>query len=83
MSFWLGVCDDLKSRGVEDILIICKDGLSGFSEAVKAVFPKTDYYISDYLFEELSDMKKLPVMLQSIMDADDWRSSQRRACGTT
>lgn len=83
MSFWLGVCDDLKSRGVEDILIICKDGLSGFSEAVKAVFPKTDYYISDYLFEELSDMKKLPVMLQSIMDADDWGSSQRRASGTT
>jgi len=41
-SFWLGVCDDLKSRGVEDILIACKDGLSGFSEAVKAVFPKTD-----------------------------------------
>jgi putative transposase len=41
-SFWLGVCDDLKSRGVEDILIVCKDGLSGFSEAVKAVFPQTD-----------------------------------------
>jgi putative transposase len=41
-SFWLGVCNDLKSRGVEDILIVCKDGLTGFSEAISAVFPQTD-----------------------------------------
>lgn len=41
-SFWLGVCTDLKSRGVEDILIACKDGLSGFSEAIGASFPKTN-----------------------------------------
>jgi len=41
-SFWLGVCNDLKSRGVEDILIACKDGLSGFSEAISAVYPKTE-----------------------------------------
>lgn len=41
-SFWLGVCNDLKSRGVEDILIACRDGLSGFSEAISAVFPQTD-----------------------------------------
>lgn len=41
-SFWLGVCNDLKNRGVHDILIACKDGLSGFSEAINTVFPKTD-----------------------------------------
>ena len=40
-SFWLGVCNDLKNRGVEDILIACKDGLSGFSEAINTVFPRT------------------------------------------
>ncbi|MEB1808782.1 MAG: IS256 family transposase [Bacillaceae bacterium] len=40
-SFWLGVCTDLKNRGVEDILIACKDGLSGFSGAINAVFPQT------------------------------------------
>lgn len=40
-SFWLGVCNDLKNHGVEDILIACKDGLSGFSEAISTVFPKT------------------------------------------
>lgn len=41
-SFWLGVCNDLRNRGVEDILIACKDGLSGFSEAISHVFPQTD-----------------------------------------
>ena len=41
-SFWLGVCNDLKHRGVEDILIACKDNLSGFSEAINTVFPRTE-----------------------------------------
>lgn len=41
-NFWLDVCNDLKSRGVEDILIACKDGLAGFSEAIEAVFPRTE-----------------------------------------
>lgn len=40
-SFWLGVCNDLKSRGVEDILIACIDGLTSFSDAIKTVFPQT------------------------------------------
>jgi transposase-like protein len=41
-SFWLGICNDLKNRGVQDILIACKDGLSGFSEAINTVFPNTE-----------------------------------------
>jgi putative transposase len=41
-SFWLGVCNELKNRGVSDILVACKDGLSGFSEAIAAVFPRTE-----------------------------------------
>jgi transposase-like protein len=41
-SFWLSVLNDLKNRGVQDILIISKDGLTGFSEAISAVFPKTE-----------------------------------------
>lgn len=40
--FWLGVLDDLKARGVEDILIACIDGLTGFPEAIAAAFPKTE-----------------------------------------
>jgi putative transposase len=41
-SFWLNVCQELKSRGVQDILIACKDGLTGFSEAINSTFPKAD-----------------------------------------
>lgn len=41
-SFWLGVCNDLRSRGITDILIACKDGLAGFSEAINTVFPQTE-----------------------------------------
>jgi putative transposase len=40
-KFWLQVLNDLKQRGVADILIACVDGLKGFPEAIEAVFPKT------------------------------------------
>jgi len=39
--FWLGILNDLKARGVSDILIACIDGLTGFPEAIAASFPKT------------------------------------------
>lgn len=41
-SFWVTVCNELKNRGVEDILIACRDNLSGFSNAIETVFPKTE-----------------------------------------
>ena len=40
-NFWLSVVSDLQSRGVEDIFIAAIDGLSGFSEAIRSVFPET------------------------------------------
>lgn len=40
--FWLGILNDLKARGVEDILIACVDGLKGFPEAIAASFPRTE-----------------------------------------
>lgn len=40
-KFWMSVLTDIKNRGVEDILIACMDGLTGFPDAVKAVFPDT------------------------------------------
>lgn len=39
--FWLGVMNELKNRGVEDLLIAVVDGLKGFPEAIRAVFPRT------------------------------------------
>jgi putative transposase len=41
-NFWLGVLTDLQNRGIEDILIACIDNLKGFSEAITAIFPKTE-----------------------------------------
>ncbi|MDP0588973.1 MAG: IS256 family transposase [Candidatus Endonucleobacter bathymodioli] len=40
-KFWLGILTELKNRGLEDILIACVDGLKGFPEAIKAVYPDT------------------------------------------
>jgi putative transposase len=40
-KFWLSCLTDLKERGVEDIFIVCADGLSGFPEAIRAAFPQT------------------------------------------
>ena len=40
-KFWLSVFNDLKSRGVKDILILCSDGLTGMKEAIITAFPKT------------------------------------------
>jgi putative transposase len=40
-KFWLTVLTELQNRGVQDILIACVDGLTGFPEAIEAVFPQT------------------------------------------
>jgi putative transposase len=40
-KFWMQVLNDLKQRGVQDILIACVDGLKGFPEAIEAIFPQT------------------------------------------
>ena len=38
-KFWLGMLNDLKNRGVQDVLFFCVDGLPGFREAIEAVYP--------------------------------------------
>src|SRR4051812_35736058 len=39
-KFWLAVLNDLHRRGIQDVLICCVDGLTGFPEAIEAVFPQ-------------------------------------------
>jgi len=41
-NFWLAVLTDLQNRGVKDILIASVDGLTGFPEAIRAIFPQTE-----------------------------------------
>ena len=42
-KYWLSVLNELKNRGVKEILILCADGLSGIKEAIAAAYPKTEY----------------------------------------
>lgn len=39
-KFWLGMLNDLKNRGVQDVLFFCVDGLPGFKDAIQAVYPQ-------------------------------------------
>ena len=41
-KYWLSVLNSLKNRGVQDILILCSDGLTGIKDAISAAFPKTE-----------------------------------------
>lgn len=41
-NFWTSICAELRNRGVEDIYIACVDGLKGFPDAIRSVFPRTD-----------------------------------------
>lgn len=42
-KYWLGTLNELKNRGVADILVLCADGLSGIKEAINVAFPETEY----------------------------------------
>lgn len=42
-KYWLSILNELKNRGVQDILILCADGLTGIKEAIATAFPKTEY----------------------------------------
>ena len=42
-KYWLSSLNELKNRGVRDIMVICADGLSGIKEAISVAFPKTEY----------------------------------------
>ena len=41
-EYWLGVLNDLKARGVQEILVCCVNGLSGFCDDIASVYPWTD-----------------------------------------
>ena len=42
-KYWLSVLNELRNRGVKDILILCADGLTGIKEAITAAYPQTEY----------------------------------------
>lgn len=75
-KFWLGVLNELKNRGVKDIMVICADGLSGIKESIAAAFPETEYQrcivhqVRNTLKHVASkDMKKFAADLKTIYQA--------------
>jgi len=43
VKLWLSVLNELKSRGVRDVFMLCADGLTGIKEAIEAAYPQTEY----------------------------------------
>jgi len=55
-KFWLNILNELKQRGLKDILITSVDGLTGFSEAIKTVFPET--YVQKCIVHQIRNSLK-------------------------
>lgn len=75
-KFWLGILNGLKNRGVEDILITCVDGLTGFNDAISAAYPKTEIQRcvihqirNSTKYVSYKDIKKLMVDLKRVYKA--------------
>jgi len=72
-KFWLSVLTELKTRGVQDIFIACVDGLTGFPDAINAVFPQTKVQLcivhmvrNSLRFVSWKDRKKVAAGLRKI-----------------
>jgi len=75
-KFWLRILNELKNRGVQDILLTAVDGLSGFPEAIAAVFPKTEVQLcivhmvrNSLKFVPFKDRKAIAADLKKIYSA--------------
>ena len=81
-KFWATVLNGLRNRGVEDIFIACTENLNGFSDAIAAVYPKTD--IQNCIIHQLrnsskyvsyKDLKALMADLKAVYTAPDEASA--------
>ena len=84
-KYWLGVLNSLKNRGVQDILILCSDGLTGLKEAIATAFPKTEHQrcivhmVRNTLkYVANKDMKDFAKDLRTIYTAPDEKTAAKR-----
>ncbi|MEG1972411.1 MAG: IS256 family transposase, partial [Oscillospiraceae bacterium] len=72
-KFWLSVMNSMKNRGLEDILIACVDGLTGFTAAIEAVYPQTEIQqcIIHQIRNSYKDIKELMADLKNVYAAPD------------
>ena len=81
-KFWLSIMNSLKNRGVEEILITCVDGLTGFPQAIEAVYPNAE--IQQCIIHQIrnstkyvsyKDLKKLMADLKTVYSAPDEKTA--------
>ena len=81
-KYWLGVLNELKNRGVEDIMVICADGLAGIKEAIYTAYPEAEYQrcivhmVRNTLkYVNYKDMKSFASDLKTIYHAPDEKTA--------
>ena len=89
-KFWLGVLNNLKNRGVQDILVICSDGLTGIKEAITTAYPKAEqqrcivHMVRNTLkYVATKDMKDFAKDLRAIYTAVDEKAALSRMDAVT
>ena len=75
-KFWLGMLNDLKNRGIKDVLFFCVDGLAGFKEAIQAVFPNAQIQRcvihmlrNSFKYISYKDLKKFAADFKNVYNA--------------
>ena len=75
-KFWLGMLNDLKNRGIKDVLFFCVDGLPGFKEAIQAVFPGSQIQRcvihmlrNSFKYINYNDLKKFSADFKNVYNA--------------
>ena len=87
-KFWLSVLTELQNRGVKDIFIACVDGLTGFPEAIEAVYPQTRVQLcmvhlvrNSLRYVSYKHLKEVATDLKAIYSAS-YRGRSRTEFGT-
>ena len=75
-KFWLGMLNDLKNRGIQDVLFFCVDGLPGFKDAIEAVFPNAQIQRcvihmlrNSFKYVNYNDLKKFSADFKRVYNA--------------
>ena len=83
-KFWCGILEELRQRGVQDILVLCADGLTGMGEAVEAIFPRAVFQTcivhvirSSTRFVPWKDRKAVCADLRAIYTAADIKAAEQ------
>lgn len=82
-KFWMNVLSELKARGLEDIFIACVDGLTGFPEAIQAIYPRTQVQLclvhmmrNSLKYVSYKDLKKVVTDLKAIYQAPSLKQAE-------